>query len=395
MRGERTLALFVLAALLTAGVAGAHADDERPHVQAFQEPRRVLVSGDGGHVDVQLLLNQRALTDALRIEFDGSTGLLRYEHRVDTAQPVPGFRLEYRIESVVEYGDENGNQRFEPGLDLVYRTRPLKSMTWDTLENQTVRASIEGSKNARFTEGQLTSAVGRFGANGTLTFEFYAFGGPVVFDGRPLHAQDVAVHLHLDGWVYQNPESRLAIVGEVWSPRDATVRTELGTDDVLRGLVLHRPNEHMAFVEWDEKSHQDGRERLTQASVGHTGEPEGEGYARPLTLNYPHGESIHHALVLGVEYAPREAPAYLGVHPWIVHGGLGGALLVGLASIARSERRKHERRVDFALLARRTPPDANWIVRASDAVLAAARKLRERLRDRGNERGFRPSARDP
>lgn len=297
---RRALALLLLATL-TAPLAAAHLQFERPTLQAGQSLRMVEASMNGTRATISLTQSADILRDHVEHVIDPAEGIIQVEHRRDTPVAAGAFRQTWRIDRLLEYRDLNDNGRYESTTDTPVKSYRLDAYQWNATPFQDVSV---GGLPARYAswDGYLKDAP-------RIRIEVAASGKDVLDEGARGRPQDVLLYVTFTEMPTRQAGDLFTLEGAFTTPQDAIVQ-EFRTRNASLGLATDH-TARRGFLVWGGEALLDGRERLIPpVFLGPPVANEDGTQTQPLRLDLTLFErSMRLVLVSGVEYQrAQESP---------------------------------------------------------------------------------------
>lgn len=313
---------LALAALLLAGVAGAHVQHDRPYLQATEAPREVMANLTGTTARFDLSLAPDPLRDFVRHTFDPARGVVRVEHR-DHASGGSAAFAEWRLLRVIEYRDDNLNFVYDAGDDVVRAWR-LGGYPWNATGPRSVTVGGQAAQSVLWT--------GAVEGGPFVAFEVAAAGRQVSDEGALARSQDALIYLDLLNFTGRGVGHLYAIQAELAAPEDAIVARD--ADEARTYGVAIDVGGRRAFLVWGAEALLDGAEQPVLFSLG---EPvvAGGNATWSVAWSFPSFDrNARMVMVSAIEYPlPQGRPSPAG-------GAATAALALALVAILLAARRR-------------------------------------------------------
>lgn len=277
-------------------LAAAHAEHDRPSIQADQEVRTVRAALAGANATVELLKASDAVSDYVRHTLDLRRGVIAVEERPQASRADDAFSARFTLLRLVEYRDANRDGAYSPGADLVARSWTPSQYAWNATGPQSVRVA---DVQAQFLRWQANAT-----GSPAIRVDAVAAGRAFTDEGARARPQDVVLYVDFTNLPVRAAGHLHAIEGLVQTSPGASVRLDRGPN-LTAGLVVEAPH-RLAFLDWGAEGVVDGKEQRLAADLR---EPKPDGSVE-FVLHLPiMDESLRLVMVSGVEYEKEERRA--------------------------------------------------------------------------------------
>lgn len=291
MRAGTGWACALAALVAAAALAQAHLAHDRPFLQPSESQREVSVEVNRTAARFDLTQEADPLRHLVRHVVDPARGLVRVEHRDPPSDAAGASFAEWRLTRIVEYRDDNDDQRLDAGDDVV-RSWRLAAYAWNVTGPRSVRVGEQAGHDVAWS--------GALEGGPSVALDVVATGRPIQDEGASARSQDVVVYLDLLNFSRRGVGHLYAIEGSVVSRAGAALRADADAQGTYGAYVDALGDR--AYLVWGAQAQLDGVEQPVAFSAGDAVE-EGGNVTWPVSWSFPvFDRSARMVLVSAVEY---------------------------------------------------------------------------------------------
>ncbi|MDX1610991.1 MAG: hypothetical protein R3185_01395 [Candidatus Thermoplasmatota archaeon] len=292
---HRMLTLLFAAAVLV--IPSAVAEDHDEDAWSYE------LDVTDGKAEVQMERERGEDEGEISFEYDRDEAKVSYGYEREANGTEVEAEMEVQFHQLVEYEDENGNDRYDPGEEILggytlaleseeRLTGDAEKADWGAI-TRTSHTSEDGVPGHKF------SSTARLD-EGTLTFDFYVHGDEATLGAAEIEATELKLDIRIQDYPYQSDTSSLALLVEVGS--EAEIEED---DDVERdedGVRAQAADAQLSFA-WKDFATVDGSDEdvgttsLEVETERSAGEYEHE---ELFVFSYPRGDDVVHDPTMGV-----------------------------------------------------------------------------------------------
>lgn len=351
--------LVALALVVPLGAALAIAEEPQPN----EERRKVVVRSTPSEAVFELSREDRANQDKVTMRFSTAEGVMSalYENEEEDQDVRYEKSILSRVHQVLEYRDDNGNQRFDEGEPVAgswylsaqaedyAKAGTNSTVTWSPMQVQDIEFGGKKGKQATARAQFLGPPAGGLPIpslppmqpppESYFQVDFTVFGDFLEYEETTLDPTEAKIDLNFHNYPFAEERTRLAVVYETSAKGDLD-QVLMDEGPGLTGLASTKVlGDRKVTVEWSWKNEVevDGRQLPVQMSPLITEtvtkkDPQGtQRDARMVyALDYDRGNQIVHDPLLGVEIQDADKGGLIDIGK--APGPATWAVLVALAA---------------------------------------------------------------
>ncbi|MFW9877219.1 MAG: hypothetical protein ACFFG0_29365 [Candidatus Thorarchaeota archaeon] len=258
--------------------------------------RTVSITFEDDKIEVESILRTNFTKNKVEFEIRNNTnGLEVGVQFTPNYNPLISSEIELEFEinfqEIVEYVDINQNNIFDDGIDTEVKTVPLDAFQ----STQYSVISISPETNLHYFIVRTTDGI--FTAHIYISEEFE------IVNNTLITPSETKIAIEIDNFLYDNPNSRLALYIKLESGVDYDEKETTEDEDSEYALnekgVFTINNSYVGFFSWEENATIDGVSKEVFTSAIETDDTEPD--EQKMYLNYPNGTSIYHDPKIGIE----------------------------------------------------------------------------------------------